>query len=223
MNVLIARTLVGFGLGAAMPWVLFWAFVGFPTLISAAPFLSSAAYPDSGAQPTEFLVSVDDTAEAESAAAHLKHTYTITLTAYDAATTYKVTIGGADVTQIGTGGTTTTTATALTTALNASADANFTPITWTSSGAVITGIHDVPGTAYVPTTSKTGGTGTIGAPVETAEPDEAFLLYDLEGITFGTHIVSVKAQNDTSTSTAATLSFDVGVETPDLIIIPGAP
>lgn len=56
----------------------------------------------------------------ESAAAHLNHTYTMTVTAYDAATTYRVTIGGVDVDQVGTGGTTTTTAVALTTALNAS-------------------------------------------------------------------------------------------------------
>lgn len=205
-------------LAAAFLMALYW-----PLGASAAPFLSSAAYPDTGAQPTEFLVSIDDAAEVPSAAAKLQHTYTITLTAYDAATTYKVTIGGVDVTQIGTGGTTTTTATALTTALNASVDAGFAAVTWTSAAAVITGKHDVAGTAYTPTTSKTGGTGTIGSPVETVEPDEAFLLFDLQGIQFGTHTASVKAQNATSTSAAATVVFDVGIATPQLIVIPGAP
>jgi len=200
--------------------------VAWPIVGQGAPFLSSNAYPDTGAQPTEFLVTLDDTSEVSSAARNLKHTYTMTITAYDAATTYKVTIGGADVTQVGTGGTTTTTATALTTALNGSTNSNFTPITWTSAANVITGTHDTEGVSYTPTTSVSGGAGTFGAPVETKEPDEAFLLYDLEGTVgevFGIHTYSVKAQNATSTSEAATGSFDVGVQTPDVIVIPAAP
>lgn len=189
--------------------------------VFAEPFLSSAAYARGTAQPTIFLVTVDDGAEVESAAANLKHTYTMTVTAYDVATTYRVTIGGANVDTVGSGGTTTTVATAMAVALNASVNANFTPITWTSTGAVVTGTADAAGVGFTPTTAEVSGTGTIGDPVETVKHDEAFLLYDLEGIQFGPHLASVKARNATTTSTAVTLQFDVGVDTPDLIVVPG--
>lgn len=194
-----------------------------PLAAPAAPFLSSASYIFSSAQPTEFVISIDDGAEVTSAAAHLKQVSTMTITAYDTATTYKVTIGGADVTQVGTGGTTTTTATALKDALNASVNANFTPITWTSSGAVITGTSDAPGVPYTPTTSVTGGTGTFAAPVLVTRADEAFLLYDLAALVFGHHDAVVKAQNSTITGSAATLGFDLGIETPNLIVVPASP
>mgnify|MGYP001612691326 CR=1 FL=1 len=199
-------------------FLFFWAIA-----TNAAPFLSSNIYPDTAPRPTEFLISINDGDEATSAAAMVKQASTVTLTAYDAATTYKITIGGQDVTQVGTGGTTTTTATAFATALNASANSNFMPITWASAGAVITGTADVGGTPFTPTSSVTGGTGTIGAPVETADPDGRFLLFDLAALLFGTYDYSVKAQNLTSTSGAATGSFEIGIETPQVHVIPVAP
>jgi len=197
--------------------------VGFSAWPEAAPFLSSTPYLATSPQPTEFLVSVDDGAEQKSAAVSVRQVSTITITAYDAATTYKVTIGGTDVTQIGTGGTAAQTAQALTAALNASVNANFTPITWTSSGTVITGKADVGGVAFTPTTSVTGGAGTIGAPAAVVLSTGKALQFDLEAVPFGAHTFSVAAQNETSTSAAGTVTLDLGLETPGIIVIPGAP
>ena len=97
----------------------------------------------------------------------LAQTGTITVTAYDAATTYAVIIGGITVSVVGSGGTTTTVATALTTALNASVYPYFSYITWSSVGAVITATSDVAGMPFTLTTSETGGAGTIGDYVAT--------------------------------------------------------
>jgi hypothetical protein len=94
-----------------------------------------------------------------------------TLTAYDAATTYRITINGKVVSQIGTGGTTTTTATAFATALNASTIPEFAEATWSSNGAVVTGTMDDPGVPFTFTTSVSGGTGTIGAASDTTSND----------------------------------------------------
>lgn len=87
---------------------------------------------------------------------------TFTVTAYDAATTYAITINGVSVSTLGTGGTTTTTATALTTAFNASTHPYFAAITATSAAAVITLTADTAGFPFTATSSETGGTGTIG-------------------------------------------------------------
>ncbi|MGH2437495.1 MAG: hypothetical protein ACRDFA_10920, partial [bacterium] len=70
---------------------------------------------------------------------------TVTITAYDIATSYKVTIGGVTVSVVGQGGTTTTTATALKNALAASTHPYFDGITWTSATNVVTGTADVAG------------------------------------------------------------------------------
>lgn len=191
--------------------------------VNAAPFLSSAVYLVSSPQPTEFLVSIDDLAEVVSAAVSVRQVSTITLTAYDAATTYKVTIGGVDVTQVGTGGTLSQLAATFATTLNNSADGNFAPITWSSSGAVITGKHDTGGTAFTPTTSVSGGTGTIGAPALVTASTGKALYFDIVALPFGTHTATVKAQNATTTSAAATFNFETGVEVPNIIVIPGGP
>lgn len=205
-----------FALLAALLW---------PIGVGSAPFLSSAHYTvAAGNQPIEFLVSIDDGAEVISPAVFVRQVSTFTITAYDAATTYKITIGGFDVTQVGTGGTAAMTAQAFATALNDSVNANFTPITWSSSGAVITGKADVGGVAFTPTTSVTGGAGTIGAPVALNLSTSKAPQFDLEGVGFGSHTANVKAQTATTTSTAATFPFDIGVETPSLLlVIPGAP
>ncbi|MGH8646647.1 MAG: hypothetical protein ACREX4_20190 [Gammaproteobacteria bacterium] len=190
--------------------------------VFAAPFLSSSPYPDTGLQPTEFLVTIDATPEVTSAASNLQHMYTMEITGFSSATTYKVTIGGFDVSVVGNTDTVTT-ASLLTAAMNNSVNSNFTPITWSFLGAVITGKHDSRGISFTPTTSVTGGTGTFGAPVEKAEPDEACLLFDLAALQFGTHTASVKAKNASLTSTATVIQFQVGVQMPNLILIPSAP
>lgn len=88
-----------------------------------------------------------------------------TITAYDATTTYKVTIGGVTISQIGTGGTVSTTATALVALLNASTDPRFSQITWTANAVAgsIDGTADTAGMPFVFSTSVSGGAGTFGA------------------------------------------------------------
>ncbi len=88
---------------------------------------------------------------------------TITVTGYDATTTYKVTMNGKVVSVLGSGGSTTTVATALTVALVASAFPEFAEVTWTSNAAVITGTATNAGVPFVATSSVSGGAGTIGA------------------------------------------------------------
>lgn len=88
---------------------------------------------------------------------------TAVITAYDTATTYKVTIGGVVVSVVGQGGTTATTATALRTALNASTHPYFAAITWSGSGSDITGTADTAGVPFIATSSVTAGTGTFSA------------------------------------------------------------
>lgn len=89
---------------------------------------------------------------------------TVTVTAYDAATTYKITIG-VNVVSV-TGDTDTAgTAEALQAALAASEYREFQEISWTypGSGAVITGTAQTAGKPFTATSSVSGGTGTIGA------------------------------------------------------------
>lgn len=88
-----------------------------------------------------------------------------TITAYDTGTTYKVTIGGVTVSVVGSGGTVSTTATSLVSALNASTHPYFAAITWTanSSAGVVTGTADVAGCPFTVTSSVSGGSGTFGA------------------------------------------------------------
>src|ERR1044072_3073891 len=93
------------------------------------------------------------------------------ITAYDASTTYKVTINGRTVSQIGTGGTATTTATAFATALNASTIPEFAEITWSSSTSHVIGTCDTAGKTFVCTSSVSGGTGTFGSFSDTTSND----------------------------------------------------
>lgn len=94
-----------------------------------------------------------------------------TITAYDAATTYKITINGKVVSQVGTGGTVTTTATAFVTALNASTIPEFAEVTWSSNAGAVIGTKDTAGTSFTFTTSVSGGTGTFGAASNTTAND----------------------------------------------------
>lgn len=84
------------------------------------------------------------------------------ITAYDAATTYRVTIGGKI---LGVAGTTDapTTETALVTAFNLSGYNEFTEITASRPSNSVLLTHDTAGESHVATSSVSGGTGTIGA------------------------------------------------------------
>jgi hypothetical protein len=88
---------------------------------------------------------------------------TVAITAYDTGTTYTLTVGAKSVSVVGSGGSTSTVATALTAAWNARADAEFSGITATSSGATITLTADTAGVPFVVTAGATGGTGSIGS------------------------------------------------------------
>lgn len=86
------------------------------------------------------------------------------ITAYDPATTYKVTIGDIVVSTVGTGGTIATTITALLALLQASGHPYFDTITWSSPAAdTIRGTADTAGVPFVATFTKTGGAGTVNA------------------------------------------------------------
>jgi len=89
---------------------------------------------------------------------------TVTLTAYDATTTYKITRNGKTVSTVGTGGTTATTATALQALLAASAIPEFLEVTWTVNSSTITATSKTAGlpTAALFSSSVSGGAGTIG-------------------------------------------------------------
>lgn len=90
-------------------------------------------------------------------------TATVQITAYDAATTYKLTVGGVVVSTVGTGGTASTTATALAAAWNASTHVYFTGVTASANTDTVTLTADTAGVPFTATSSVTGGTGTIGS------------------------------------------------------------
>ena len=89
-------------------------------------------------------------------------TVTVTVTAFDAATTYKITIGQKTVSVVGDTNVNTT-ASDLQAALAASTEPEFQEITWTVSTATITGTAANYGKPFTATSSVSGGTGTIGA------------------------------------------------------------
>lgn len=97
-----------------------------------------------------------------------------TITGYDAASTYKVTIDGKIVAVLGSGGTATTAAAALVVALEASTYAEFEEYDWTSSsGDIIATANETSptGKTHAPTLSVSGGTGTITNFSSTTAPD----------------------------------------------------
>lgn len=91
---------------------------------------------------------------------------TIQVTAFDAATTYTVTIGGVAVSVAGTTDVNGT-ASALQAALAASTHPYFTAVTWTVSTDTVTGTAAVAGAPFVASSSVASGTGTIGAATDT--------------------------------------------------------
>lgn len=93
---------------------------------------------------------------------------TITITADDAATSYRVTINDKVVSALGTGIGVNATATALRAALAGSTIREFQEAVWTVAGAVITATAAVPGMPFDAASSVSGGSGTIG-PVTVVE------------------------------------------------------
>ena len=85
------------------------------------------------------------------------------ITAYDAGTTYSITIGGVVISTAGTGGSEATTATALAALLNASTHPYFSAITWSANTDTITGTADTAGVPFTFTSGASGGTGTFAA------------------------------------------------------------
>lgn len=88
---------------------------------------------------------------------------TITLTGYDASTTYIITINNKSISQVGTGGTVTTTAAALLTLLQNCTYPEFQEITFSANAGVITMTANTAGKPFIAVASKSGGSGTIGS------------------------------------------------------------
>jgi len=96
---------------------------------------------------------------------------TIQITAYDAATTYTVTIGNVAVSVVGTTDANGT-ASALNTALGLSGHAYFSAVTWTVSTDTVTGTG-VNGEPFILTASVAGGTGTVSHTAEATAAESA--------------------------------------------------
>lgn len=88
---------------------------------------------------------------------------TVTVSGYDAATTYFLEVNGVRVAVGSGGGTTTTVAAALVAAWNASTHAYATGITASNAANVITLTADVAGVPFTVVSGVSGGAGTIGA------------------------------------------------------------
>jgi hypothetical protein len=92
---------------------------------------------------------------------------TITISAYDAATTYSVTINGKVVSVAGVTSTSAT-ASALATALQASEEPEFTEITFAAASSTVTCTANTAGTPFTMTVGASGGTGTMSTTTTTA-------------------------------------------------------
>lgn len=86
---------------------------------------------------------------------------TAQVTAYDAATTYSLTINGKSISTIA-AGSVNATATALAAAWNASTIAEFTRVTASAATDTVTMTGDTAGEPFTVTSAESGGTGTIG-------------------------------------------------------------
>ncbi len=91
---------------------------------------------------------------------------TVQITAYDAATTYTITIGGVAISVVGTTDADGTAA-ALQALLDASTHPYFAAITWSVVTDTITATADTAGVPFVASSSVTGGAGTIGSVTNT--------------------------------------------------------
>lgn len=91
---------------------------------------------------------------------------TVQITANDTNTTYTLTVGGQTVSTAGNAGGASSTATDLAAAWNAATGAYFTGVTASANSDTVTLTADTAGVPFVATSSKTGGTGTIGSVTE---------------------------------------------------------
>jgi hypothetical protein len=101
------------------------------------------------------------------------HVITVQITGYDVATTYKLTRNGKVVSVLGSGGTASTTATALKNALAASTIPEFAEMTWTVNTDTVTGTANestLVGKTHIFTSSVSGGGGAIGAVTTSTTP-----------------------------------------------------
>lgn len=96
---------------------------------------------------------------------------TVQITADDASTTYTITINGKAVSVAGAGTGVNDTASALKTALDASTIPEFAEITVTVSTDTVTMTGPSTGKPFTATSSKSGGTGTIGSVTSVTTPD----------------------------------------------------
>ena len=97
-----------------------------------------------------------------SGAAAVAQRVTVQVTAYDATTTYKLTVGGIVISVIA-GGSVNATATALAAAWNGSTHPYCSAVTATALTDTVTLTADAAGVPFVVTSSVSGGTGTIGS------------------------------------------------------------
>jgi len=95
-------------------------------------------------------------------AAAVAQVSTVQVTAYDAATTYKLTVNGNVISTIA-AGSVNATATALAAAWNLSTVPEFTGVTASAATDTVTLTADVKGTPFTATSSVSSGTGTIGS------------------------------------------------------------
>lgn len=93
----------------------------------------------------------------------VKQVYTITITADDATTIYKVTINGKVVSVLGTGTGVNNTAAALQAALTAATIPEFLEIAWTVSTATVMGTAVTAGKPFTAVSAVSGGSGTVSA------------------------------------------------------------
>lgn len=135
--------------------------------------------------------------------------YTSSITGYDVATTYKVTINGKVISTVGTGGTVTTTAVALVALLNASTIPEFAEATWSnSSGAIIATVDDT-GVPITWTLTATGGTGTVTGSITTATSPTGIHWWD-NPANWTTGAIPVDATDDIWIDVPISIKYGMG-------------
>lgn len=135
------------------------------------------------------------------------------ITAYDAATTYGIDIGGRRVSVLGQGGTVTTTAVALVAALNASTIPQFAEITWSNNAGTVIGTMDTAGRSITFTSFASGGAGTFAAAADTTANDGAEALTATNCINAATGARALPVNGDTFTFEALTTDLIYQLDT----------
>jgi hypothetical protein len=145
---------------------------------------------------------------------------TVQITAYDVATSYKITVGGQVISVAGQGGTTTTTAVALAAAWNASTHPYCTAVTANANASnTITFTADVAGMPFVISSSVTGGTGTIGAATQVTASAGPFDLSSAANLSGGAIVANSDSFFCRDTSYPILFGLDQSAVTPTLVQI----